>query len=188
MSDLERDQIVMFQRRFYKPIVFLFWFFLPTFLPVLLWNENPIHSFLICVCARYVVSLHVTWLVNSAAHLYGSRPYDRRIEPRENNLVIYFTLGEGYHNYHHTFPWDYSTSEFNWLANFNFTTLAIDLFAFLRLASDLKTVPPEMIQKRISRTGNQLCPTVTSQIIGFTIGTMCIWLPILTRIVINTAL
>lgn len=38
------------------------------------------------------------------------------------------TQGEGWHNYHHVFPWDYKTAE---LGNYryNITTAFIDFFA-----------------------------------------------------------
>ena len=35
-------------------------------------------------CPRYVAVLHFTWLVNSAAHLFGMKPYDKTIGPSEN--------------------------------------------------------------------------------------------------------
>ncbi len=41
-------------------------------------------------------------------------PYDKNINPAENKSVNWFTLGEGYHNYHHVFPYDYSTGEYSW--------------------------------------------------------------------------
>jgi len=71
----------------------------------------------------------MTWLVNSSAHLSGGHPYDKNIKPAENMGVTLASFGEGYHNYHHTFPYDYSTSEHGWKYNFNFTTLFIDSFA-----------------------------------------------------------
>lgn len=60
--------------------------------------------------------------------------------------------GEGFHNYHHTFPYDYSTSEFGW--RFNLTTAFIDLMCFLGLASDRKKVSKEVILARKMRTGD----------------------------------
>ena len=51
--------------------------------------------------------LHATWLVNSAAHMFGMKPYDTGIGPVENRAVSLLALGEGFHNYHHTFPFDY---------------------------------------------------------------------------------
>lgn len=95
MSDLWADPIVRFQRRFYIPLVLLCWGIIPTLIPYYLWNERLYYAFLGCVCFRYVYVLHCTWLVNSAAHLWGHRPYDRNIEPRENNSVVYLALGEG---------------------------------------------------------------------------------------------
>lgn len=63
------------------------------------------------------------------------------------------TLGEGWHNYHHTFPWDYKASE---LGNygFNLTTGFIDFFAKIGWAYDLKTVSLDMVRKRALRTGD----------------------------------
>lgn len=63
-----------------------------------------------------------------------------------------FTFGEGWHNYHHVFPWDYKTSEFGYKTNF--TTAFIDFCALLGQAYDLKTVPEEMITKQIAKNGN----------------------------------
>lgn len=62
-------------------------------------------------------------------------------------------FGEGWHNYHHVFPWDYKAAE---LGNYrvNFTTAFIDFFAWIGWAYDLKTVPIEMVKKRAARTGD----------------------------------
>lgn len=62
-------------------------------------------------------------------------------------------LGEGWHNYHHVFPWDYKTAELGNYA-FNFTTAFIDFFARIGWAYDLKTVSTDMIKKRVARTGD----------------------------------
>lgn len=64
-----------------------------------------------------------------------------------------FAHGEGWHNYHHVFPWDYKTSEFGSYTT-NFTTAFIDFCAFLGLAYDMKTAPNEMIRKRAAKTGD----------------------------------
>lgn len=58
----------------------------------------------------------MTWLVNSVAHMWGQRPYDAHINPSENWLVSIGAHGEGWHNYHHTFPFDYKTSEVPYLS------------------------------------------------------------------------
>lgn len=85
--------------------------------------------------------------------MWGNRPYDTGINPRENNLVTYGSYGEGYHNYHHTFPWDYAASELAWMHTFNFTTMFIDFFSALGWAYDRKRVSRETLQQRQERTG-----------------------------------
>ena len=76
---------------------------------------------------RYVSVLQATWLVNSAAHMFGMKPYDVKIGPVENMAVTVLAIGEGFHNYHHTFPFDYRASE--WGSRLNITTAFIDLMA-----------------------------------------------------------
>ncbi|XP_068806356.1 stearoyl-CoA desaturase isoform X2 [Struthio camelus] len=87
LSDVKADKVVMFQRRYYKPSVVLLCFTLPTVVPWYFWEESLIISFFIPAILRYVIGLNATWLVNSAAHMFGNRPYDRYISPRENPLV-----------------------------------------------------------------------------------------------------
>jgi hypothetical protein len=50
--------------------------------------------------------------------------------------VSFFALGEGWHNWHHVYPWDYATSEFGIWQRWNPTKLQIDIFAFLGLVWD----------------------------------------------------
>lgn len=50
------------------------------------------------------VLLHATWLVNSAAHLWGSRRYETRDDSRNSWWVALLTFGEGWHNNHHGRP------------------------------------------------------------------------------------
>lgn len=66
-------------------------------------------------------------------------------------------LGEGWHNYHHVFPWDYKAAE---LGNYraNLTTAFIDFFSIIGWAYDMKTVSNDMIQKRAIRTGDGSYP------------------------------
>lgn len=62
-------------------------------------------------------------------------------------------MGEGWHNYHHVFPWDYRASELGFF-RYNFTTRFIDFFSKIGWAYDLKFVPPAMIRKRAIRSGD----------------------------------
>ena len=152
LSDLYADPVVRLQHRHYLASVTLFCFILPTLVPYLGWSETLYNSFYICSLLRYVVTLHATWLVNSAAHMWGRRPYDKNISPSENRGVSFWALGEGFHNYHHTFPWDYATSELGY--DLNISKLFIDFFASFGWAYERKVVSPDMIKQRKLRTGD----------------------------------
>ncbi|XP_028651343.1 stearoyl-CoA desaturase b isoform X1 [Erpetoichthys calabaricus] len=152
LSDLKADKVVMFQRRYYKLSVILMCFTIPTIIPWYFWGESLWISYFVPGLLRYTLVLNATWLVNSAAHMWGNRPYDKNISPRENRFVTFSAIGEGFHNYHHTFPYDYSASEFGWKVNL--TTCFIDFMCFLGLANDPKKVPKELVQARVQRTGD----------------------------------
>lgn len=151
-SDLLNDPIVAFQDRHYKKLVLLFCFVIPTMVPWYFWGESAFNAFYIAAILRYTLVLNATWLVNSAAHMWGQRPYDERIHPAENLGVAFCATGEGFHNYHHVFPHDYSTSEYGW--HFNLTTLFIDTMYFLGQAYDRRKIPMDVIMKRKLRTGD----------------------------------
>jgi len=157
MQDLRDDPVVDFQDRHYMILMPLFCFVMPTLVPWLCWGESPITAYFVPAMLRFILVLHATWLVNSAAHLIGNQPYDKFINPAENRGVALAALGEGWHNYHHVFPWDYKTAE---LGNYrlNFTTAFIDFCYKVGLAYDLKTVDPVTIQKRVLRTGDGTHP------------------------------
>lgn len=152
VDDLEADPILAFQKRFYVPLVLIVCFILPSYLPAYLWGESAGVAYYTCGLLRYCWTLHMTWLVNSAAHMIGLRPYDKGISPSENRLVSWGAIGEGWHNYHHTFPYDYRTSELGW--NLNLTMMFIDFMAKIGLAYDLKIVPDDVVVKRMLRTGD----------------------------------
>lgn len=153
LSDLENDPILHFQRKYYLILMPIACFVLPTVIPVLFWGESVKNAWFVATMFRWTSVLNVTWLVNSAAHLYGNHPYDKHINPSQNKTVAVLAVGEGWHNYHHTFPWDYKTAE---LGDYsvNLTALFIDCMAKIGWAYDLKTVSSDIIQKRVERTGD----------------------------------
>jgi stearoyl-CoA desaturase (delta-9 desaturase) len=80
--------------RYYKPGLLLMCFVLPTLVPWYCWGETFVNSLCVSTFLRYAVVLNATWLVNSAAHLYGYRPYDKNISSRENILVSMGAVGK----------------------------------------------------------------------------------------------
>lgn len=56
------------------------------------------------VFVRIVLLWHTTWLINSATHLFGDRPFDTDDGSRNLWWVALLTFGEGWHNNHHAYP------------------------------------------------------------------------------------
>lgn len=81
--------------RYYKLSVLLMCFFVPISVPWYLWGESLWVAYFIPALLRYTLVLNATWLVNSAAHMWGNRPYDKTINPRENKFVTFSAIGMG---------------------------------------------------------------------------------------------
>ncbi|SPP89933.1 acyl-CoA desaturase [Drosophila guanche] len=153
MSDLEADAVCMFQRKYYIPLFALCSIILPVGVPWYFWGESLWMSFWINFNMRFTWTLNVAFFVNSVAHMYGNRPYDKNIMSVEAPIVSLLAMGEGWHNYHHVFPWDYKTGEFG-NYSLNVTTGFIDFCARLGLASGRKVVSPDMVKRRAAKCGD----------------------------------
>lgn len=77
MSDIVNDPLIKFHTKYFALFKIFFCFFLPTVIPVMCWGERWSASLWINVIIRYVIGLNSTWLVNSAAHIWGNHPYDK---------------------------------------------------------------------------------------------------------------
>ncbi|XP_050534263.1 acyl-CoA Delta-9 desaturase-like [Daktulosphaira vitifoliae] len=151
MSDIEADALVMFQKKHYNLLFTILTIIAPMMIPTL-WGETPWNGFFVCFLFRLILVLNLTWLVNSAAHLYGNKPFSQEIYPVENVYVSMFGLGEGWHNYHHTFPWDYRAAEFG--QYFNLTTSVIDYCADQGWIWDKKCATSTMVKNRATKRGD----------------------------------
>jgi stearoyl-CoA desaturase (delta-9 desaturase) len=94
---------------------------------------------------RIALIHHTTFLVNSVAHLYGTRPYTEENSARDNGLLAFITNGEGYHNFHHKFPSDFRNG-IRWY-HWDPTKWLIRTLRLTGLASDLKVTPRAVIEK-----------------------------------------
>ncbi|XP_058453624.1 acyl-CoA Delta-9 desaturase-like [Malaya genurostris] len=153
MTDLMADPVVQFHQKYFPLLKTLFTYLIPSMVPWYFFGEGFVLSFLANCLMRNSLTLNFTWLVNSAAHMYGDRPYDNRIRPVENKYISIVAMGEGWHNYHHVFPWDYKAAE---LGNYrtNITTFWLDLFAKIGWAYDLKEPSKELVQRTIDKYGD----------------------------------
>jgi len=144
-KDLEASPIVRFQHKYYLWIAIGMNVGVPLMLGAL--NGNIWGSLLLGGLLRLVVSHHCTFFINSLAHYWGRRPYTVENTARDNGFIALFTWGEGYHNYHHLFQWDYRNGVRWW--QYDPTKWAISAFTWLGLARSLKRVPEFQIRKAL---------------------------------------
>jgi stearoyl-CoA desaturase (delta-9 desaturase) len=144
VADLQKDKLVCWQDRNVQWIAILVSFVFPATLG-LLWNGwiGALGAFLISGVARIVVLQHCTFLINSACHTIGRQPYSKKCSARDSFLLALFTLGEGYHNYHHEFQHDYRNGVKPW--QFDPTKWVIWTLSKLRLVRDLRRVSADKI-------------------------------------------
>ena len=100
-------------------------------------------AFLIPGVARVVMVQHATFCINSLCHMIGKRPYSTNHSARDSWIAAIFTMGEGYHNYHHEFQWDYRNGVKAW--QLDPSKWIIWLLSKFGLTGDLKRVPNERI-------------------------------------------
>ena len=96
---------------------------------------------------RVTLGLHVTWLVNSATHIWGSRRFDTRDDSRNNWWVALLTGGEGWHNNHHAHPVSASHGMAWYEVDINYW--GIRLLGMLGLAKKIKVQGPEAGPARV---------------------------------------
>ncbi|GAB2677969.1 fatty acid desaturase [Aliiglaciecola sp. 3_MG-2023] len=141
--DLQKDAIVMWQHKYYLPIVLATNFGIPMVLGFL--NGDVLGMLLLAGVFRLVVVHHVTFFINSLAHIWGKQPYTDKNTARDNGILAFFTFGEGYHNYHHIFEYDYRNGIRWW--HFDPTKWLIRGLSALKLAKNLRRCPEERIEK-----------------------------------------
>jgi stearoyl-CoA desaturase (delta-9 desaturase) len=88
------------------------------------------------VLFRVTLGFHVTWLVNSATHLWGSRRFPTQDDSTNNWWVALLTGGEGWHNNHHAHPVSARHGMAWWEVDFNYWFIRV--LALLGLAKNVK--------------------------------------------------
>lgn len=95
---------------------------------------------------RAVLVNHCTFLATSASHLWGERPWNTPDTSTNNWWVAMLTLGEGWHNNHHAFPWS-ARHGLEWW-QLDFTWEVIKFLEMVGLATNVK-LPTETDKRRL---------------------------------------
>jgi len=145
VRDLERDPLLRYQHRYYLPLTLAMNIGLPLLLG---WAcGDVLGTFLLAGILRLVVSHHVTFFINSLAHIWGSQPYTEDNTARDNPVIAVLTYGEGYHNFHHMFAHDYRNGVRAW--QWDPSKWFIAFMSWAGLARNLKRVPRFKIQRAL---------------------------------------
>ena len=137
VRDLEKDPVAAWQHRWYWTLVWVTNLALPLFLGWL--TGDMLGMFLLAGVLRLVLSHHVTFFINSLAHMWGTQPYTDENSARDQHFLALITYGEGYHNYHHLFQSDYRCGVRWWHLDINKWFIAS--CAALGLVKNRKRVP-----------------------------------------------
>ena len=103
--DLQKNKLVKLQHDYYVPIAILSGFLFPAFIGYLF--GNTLAGFVIGGGLRIALTQQSTFFVNSLCHTLGKQTYSKEISARDSWFVAVLTHGEGYHNFHHKFQFDY---------------------------------------------------------------------------------
>lgn len=143
VPDLTSNRLVMLQHRWSHWIGIVAGLGIPTAIGAAF--GSPLGGLLWGGFLRIALIHHTTFLVNSVAHLYGTRPYTDENSARDNALLAFVTNGEGYHNFHHKFPSDFRNG-IRWY-QWDPTKWLIGAFRALGLAWDLRVTPKAIVEK-----------------------------------------
>src|SRR6201988_2714185 len=144
VADLKKDPLLVWQHRHINSIALATAFVLPSAI-AFAWGgwRAALGAFLLAGVLRVVVVQHCTFCINSLCHYLGAQPYSSKCSARDSWVMAIVTMGEGYHNYHHEFQYDYRNGVKPW--QIDPTKWMISTLSKLGLVSKLRRVPAEKI-------------------------------------------
>ena len=143
VPDLLNDKMVMFQHNYYIPLVLATNLGIPALIG---WAVGDVWGvMLLGGLLRLILSHHVTFFINSLCHMWGKRPYTDENTARDNFVLAILTWGEGYHNYHHIFQYDYRNGVKWW--QYDPTKWLIWSLSTMGLTKNLRRIPSFNIKK-----------------------------------------
>ena len=159
VNDLQSKTAIRFQCKYYFPLFVVFGIALPIALGFL-WGR-PLGALFWGVFLRITLVHHFTYSINSLSHYIGKKPYNHKCTSRDSWYLAFLTFGEGFHNYHHKFQWDYRNG-IRWF-HYDPSKWTIWLFSKIGLAKELKKADQFWIIKtKALDTWNQVNDTLNS--------------------------
>jgi stearoyl-CoA desaturase (delta-9 desaturase) len=116
------------------PLLWALALFVTGGLPALIWG------FFVAT----VLLWHGTFMVNSLAHVWGTRRFATTDTSRNNAVIAFFTLGEGWHNNHHHYQ-SSARQGFVWW-EFDASFYVLTALSWIGVVWQLKAVPDRVWQ------------------------------------------
>lgn len=138
-SDLEKQPFYKFLERTYAmhPVGLGLLLYALGGFPFVVWGMG----------VRIVWVYHITWLVNSACHVWGKQAWNTGDLSRNNWWVAVLAFGEGWHNNHHAF--EYSARHGLEWWQLDMTWYVVRFLQIIGLATDVK-LPTENQKQRVA--------------------------------------
>jgi stearoyl-CoA desaturase (Delta-9 desaturase) len=110
-----------------------------------------------------VAVYHATFCINSLAHVHGSKRYVTGDDSRNNWLLAFFTMGEGWHNNHHAYQASVRQG-FRWW-EIDSTFYILKALSWVGIVWDLKS-PPEAVLKNEQRLGSRVIDRAAADLVA----------------------
>ena len=108
-----------------------------------------------------VLLYHATFCINSLAHVHGRKRYVTGDDSRNNWLLAFFTMGEGWHNNHHAYQSSVRQG-FRWW-EIDVTFYILKALSWLGIVWDLKT-PTEQVMRNEQRLASRVVNRAAEQL------------------------
>ncbi|MGO4573340.1 acyl-CoA desaturase [Microvirga sp. 2TAF3] len=110
-----------------------------------------------------VAVYHATFCINSLAHVRGSKRYVTGDDSRNNWLLAFFTMGEGWHNNHHAYQASVRQG-FRWW-EIDPTFYILKALSWVGVVWDLKS-PPEAVLKNEQKLGSRVIDRAAADLVA----------------------
>ncbi|MEJ7599158.1 MAG: acyl-CoA desaturase [Kofleriaceae bacterium] len=95
-----------------------------------------------------VIAWHVTFCINSLAHVWGKRRYETSDDSRNNAVLAVFAFGEGWHNNHHHYQRSARQGFYWW--ELDITYYVLKVLEKLHIVSDVQGIPAHVRDERMA--------------------------------------
>lgn len=120
-----------------------YWALPPFLLGFGAWLAFDWSGLFIGFCLSTVLVWHSTFMINSLAHVFGTRRYETSDTSRNNWFLALLTFGEGWHNNHHYYMNSVRQGFFWWEIDISYYILRV--LSWFGIVWDLKLPPKEKV-------------------------------------------